>query len=229
MPTSFRKDTIMICSWPEIQKLLPLDFHVLLYGPPGTGKTFSATDGKCCYSLTLTAETPAAELRGHYIPKGQEFVWQDGPAITAWREGATLVLNEIDQASGDALTFLHAILDDPHMAQLTLPSGETVTPTQGFRAIATMNGAPIDLPAALLDRFSVRLFVDEPPEDALEGLQLASAVRETLKVDDLERRVSLRQAKAFEFVAASLGHDLASKAVFGTRGVDILNALKLSK
>ena len=85
------------------------------------------------YSVTLTPDTPAAELRGHYIPVGSDFKWQDGPAISAWRYGGRLVVNEIDHAGGDALSFLLVCLDSDSTACLTLPTGEMVRPHPQFQ------------------------------------------------------------------------------------------------
>lgn len=221
----------MICTWDQIARILSTGLHAILYGPPGTGKTHLAVD-RAAYSLTLTAETPAAELRGHYVPKGSEFVWQDGPALRAWREGARLVLNEIDQASGDALTFLYAILDDPETAMLTLPTGETVRPAPGFQAVATTNRIDLAnvIPAALLDRFAVRIHVTEPHPSALSRLPkpLSDIVSGTLdKADD--RRVSLRQALAYHALHDKLNDArLAAMAVFGERAEDVFNSLVLA-
>jgi MoxR-like ATPase len=224
----------MVFTWSELKSFVALQINTLLYGPPGTGKTTvamqSATDGKSPVSLTLTAETPAAELRGHYIPKGSEFVWQDGPAITAWRRGLCLVLNEINEASGDALTFLYALLDDPSMASITLPTGETVHPAPGFYCVATMNGQPSDLPPALLDRFLGRVLVDTPCESALKNVTLASAVLDTLGHDPTHpAKVSLRQARAFDLISSRLSQEMAAKAVFGDRHGEIIDALQIAK
>lgn len=214
-------DQEMKCSWKEIESIIDSGNHIVLYGPPGTGKTRGATKKQdiTCYSVTLTMETPAAELRGHYVPKGTEFIWHDGPALRAWREGGRLVLNEVDQASGDALTFLHAILDDPEVARLTLPTGETVVPKPGFQAIATTNAQDLAmvLPEALLDRFSVRIFIDQPHPDALKALKnsgLASLVSATINAA-ANKKVTLRQAMAFQKLSESVPKDAAARAVFG--------------
>ena len=69
-----------------------------LWGAPGTGKTYSACRtglfDREVYSITLTPETPAAELRGFWMPRGTEFVWMDGVFIEAMRKGARIVINE---------------------------------------------------------------------------------------------------------------------------------------
>lgn len=221
----------MVMTWAELKSVIAAKFHTILSGPPGTGKTYAAMIPGC-YVVTLTAETPAAELRGHYVPQGTRFVWQDGPALKAWREGARLVLNEIDQASGDALTFLYAMLDDPTMARLTLPTGESVSPAPGFQAIATTNAADLAsaLPAALLDRFTVRVHVNEPHPDALARLPepLANMVKSTIEDSD-ERKVSLRQALTYHQLQTVLQNpQLAAKAVFGERAADVFNSILLA-
>ena len=153
----------MQVSWKELEQVLKTGQHVLLYGGPGFGKTHIASVGVDCYKVTMTEETAAAELRGHYIPKGNEFIWHNGPALMAWGQGAELgcrlVVDEIDRSSGDALTFFYALLDDPTVAKLTLPSGETVRPKAGFQCVATTNAMDLEsaLPAALLSRFAIRI------------------------------------------------------------------------
>jgi MoxR-like ATPase len=101
--------------WDLVGSVIEHSRTTLLHGPSGTGKSHAAhgadLGGRALYSVTLTPETPAAELRGHYVPVGSEFRWQDGPAIRAWREGARLVINEVDHAGGDALSFLLNCLD----------------------------------------------------------------------------------------------------------------------
>lgn len=208
----------MDCNWKDVESVLDANVNCILYGPPGTGKT-RAGASQDHYSITLTLETPAAELRGHFVPKGNEFLWHDGPALRAWREGKRLVLNEIDQASGDALTFLHALLDDPEVARLTLPTGETVTPAPGFHAVATTNALdlPMVIPEALLDRFAVRVLVDEHHPDALNALGntgLAELVRKSVNKPP-KQKVSLRQVMAFNNLKQHVPAEVAAKVVFG--------------
>jgi MoxR-like ATPase len=165
-------------SWELFNKVVGTSDRILLYGIPGTGKTYQATKvnvptDKEVYSTTLTIDSTASEMIGHYIPNDTgTFDWNDGVAIKAWREGTRLVINEIDHAGPDVSSVLHAILDDADIARLTLPNKkkETVIPSKGFSVIATMNGTPDMLPEALADRFGVKININSVHPDAIKSL-----------------------------------------------------------
>lgn len=224
----------MLLDWKTTEAVIAGSRLCLLYGPPGTGKTTAAVRAGSpvsFYNVTLTDETPAAELRGHYIPVDGSFVWQDGPAMRAFREGVRLVLNEIDHASGDALDFAHCLLDDPGIAAITLPTGETVHPAPGFTVVATMNGDPSDLPPAIADRFAVAIEVTEPHPDAMAGLPEAvqDAIRGTVGADDEDRRTSLRAWRSYLDLAGKVGDETAARAVFRHRADEVLAAIALAE
>lgn len=208
--------------------------RLLLFGVPGTGKTHAAlrlgvgTDQRV-FSITVTPETPAAELRGHFVPSGDHFVWMDGPAIAAWRSGGRLVLNEIDHAGGDLLSFLLVLLDDPGSARITLPSGEVVTPAPGFSVVATMNGEPEALPPALRDRFVATIEIDAVAPGALERLphDVREAARATVALPE-ERRVSVRAWLEFAELRERTDERIAAVTVFGDRASEVLAALRMA-
>lgn len=219
--------------WALVSRVIPESRVTLLYGPPGTGKSFAAHNsdlaGRQLFSVTMTPETPAAELRGHYVPQGSQFVWQDGPAIKAWRFGGRLVLNEIDHAAADALSFLLNCLDSQETACLTLPTGEMVKPHPQFQAVATMNGSPDELPSALRDRFPVCLEVDAVHPSAVETLpkDLRNAALGSALADD-GRRISIRAWQCFASLRASIGSEAAAAAIFAKRAQDVLDSLKIA-
>jgi len=222
--------------WDLVEKVIEHSRTTLLYGLPGTGKSFAAhnagLDGRQLYSVTLTPDTPAAELRGHYVPQGNQFVWQDGPAIKAWRSGGRLVVNEIDHAGGDALSFLLNCLDSPETACLTLPTGEMVKPHHQFTAVATMNGNPDqDLPPALRDRFPVAIEITEAHPDGIASLpqDLQKAAKGSVVASDPERRLTLRAWNAFASLRNKIGAEAAAQACFASRSADILAALKMAQ
>ncbi len=232
-------------NWSIIDAVIATSRRVLLNGLPGTGKTYAAArrnvkEDQAVYQITMTEETPAAEIRGHFLPKGDEMVWMDGPAIRAWREGARLVINEIDRASADSLSLMYAILDDPEFAELTLPTGETVRPAKGFHVVATMNGEPYDLPLALRDRFPVTIEVTDVNPEAIAALptDLQVPARESALVSDEDRRLSIRLWMEFgslrsklnrKFSSKEKGTVMAAKAIFGPRWSEALRAIKFNE
>ena len=219
--------------WDLVEMLLLTVRTILLFGPPGTGKSYAGhtmqMSNRELFTLTLTEDTPAAELRGHYIPKGQEFVWQDGPVIKAWRQGGRLVINEINHAGGDVMSFLHAALDTPETARLTLPTGEMVVPSKDFQIVATMNGHPDELPDALRDRFPVAIEIPEPHPAGIASLpeDLREIARNTA-VAPIERRISLRQWLAFAALRTHVGERDAAFSVFGHRADEIMTTMSIT-
>lgn len=226
-----------ILDWPLVEAIVRGSRMTILYGPPGTGKTTAAVNaarslGRSVYNVTLTDETPAAELRGHFIPQGSEWHWMDGPALSAFRNGGMLILNEIDKASLDTLDFLHGLLDDSTMAMMTLPSGETVFPHADFAVVATTNRTPQDLPEAIADRLAAAIHIRTPHPDAIASLpaDLQDAARNSAGNDpDPDRPATLRRWKVYAGLRETVGTEAAAKAVFGHRWSEIADALALGE
>lgn len=215
--------------WARIDTAVKCGQRTLLWGPPGTGKSFagfSGIDPDKLSRLYLTLDTPAAEVRGHWVPVKDGFKWHDGPAVNAWRVGGRLLIDEIDAASGDTLTILLGILDDPESARMTLPSNELVRPKEGFACVATTNQIPTVLPEALLDRFDTCIHVTTPNPVAFlspwHSKQVrAAAFRITyLSSQKLKgpgnRNIGLRAFKSIDrFVGAGIALDEAASMVLG--------------
>ncbi len=208
---------------------------VYLWGPPGVGKTYTAYHsglaGREVFSVSLTPETPAAELRGFWIPKGDRFVWLDGVFIDAMRKGARVVINEVAHASYDVLAILHPVLESRKTAQLTLPNLETVSPAEGFQVVCTDNLPIEQLPDSLRDRFTSVLHVAQPHPDALASLSddLREAALCTFDLES-ERAVSVRGWLAVQEFEKEFGREQACRAVFGReRGEQIFQAILLAR
>ena len=207
--------------WSRIHTACKHARRVLLWGPPGTGKSFigTTTEGEGATvkriedlsRLYLTMDTPAAEVRGHYLPNDAgSFTWHDGPGVKAWRgEGHRLVIDEIDAASGDTLTLLLALLDDPESAKLTLPTNETIRPGPSFSCVATTNQPVSVIPEALLDRFDVVCHVPSPSPFAFvekhwHNGKLAATAEQAIYLSDRPQRgqgnrvIGLRAYKAID-------------------------------
>lgn len=209
--------------------------RIMVYGPPGLGKSFtpwevSNKNSWDFMSITMTDQTPMSELRGHFILKGNEFVWHDGIIARAWRRSkdcvVVLELNEVVEASADAEVFLHNALDDPEFARLDLPTGETLRPVpENLIVVGTMNGRPEHLRDALRDRFPVTLEVKEPHPRAVAALpkdlqEFAKNVCVTKRGAD---RMSIRPIIAFAQLREKFKDPkIAAQAIWPDRAMDML-------
>jgi hypothetical protein len=223
-------------SWDMLEKVLTIpDIRTFyLNGPPGTGKTWAAyyygrVKEKAFYAITITDETSAAELRGHFIFKGGDAIWHDGPFVRAMREGVRLVINEITNASSDVLALLYPILEDYSTACLTLPSGETIRPSDGFHVVATDNRSPEMLPEALQDRFMAYVEVNDTNPAAIAALPEDLRAVASQTIGDGDRRISARGWHSLDKMRQHFTLSDACKLAFGmNRGNAIHDALVLA-
>lgn len=236
-------------TWNLIDKLLKIpanegNYRMLLSGKPGIGKTMTPiktlrADGTKVFIISLTEDTPHSELKGSFQLKGNEFVWADGLLIKAWRESASgkvaVVINEIDKAPPDVMSFMHAYLDDQTIAEIHLPTGEVIRPTIGnFRVIATMNGKFEELPDPIQSRFPVNVEINEVHPEALASLpddlqQIAKAMTENEREGG--RSLSIREFKAFDALRKTEGLEdtEAAAVIFGKSGAQMLTAVAMGK
>lgn len=225
--------------WELAEAVLPLSDQVLLHGIPGTGKTYAGLNfgvkpNQQVYSLYLTEYTPLTDIRGsiYYLVKNNERVpeFVPGPALMAYEFGGRLVINEINQASDDCITFLLALLDNRESSSITLTDGRVVKPHKDFSVVATMNGEPSDLLPALRDRFPVTIRINQPHPDAVKSLpeDLQKHAARTAVLSE-ERRVGIRQWMAFAGLRENIDPFMAADACFGTQAEEVLSAMTMAE
>lgn len=169
-------------------------FNVFVFGPKGCGKTKTIEDihiknNKKLIRVNISIETDEDSLIGGFRLRNNETVLDKGPVLVAMEEGATLLLDEVDQGHPQRLMCLQSILEgSPYLIKRT---NELVYPKPGFKVWATANtkgsgddtghyvGAQI-LNGAMKDRFSTFISFEYPTKE-IEKSILMSINDETQK------------------------------------------------
>lgn len=217
-------------------------FPIYLTGDTGCGKTLTV-DQACAIAkrelvrLNFTEQTSESHIIGSYRILDGETVWSDGPAITAMRRGAVLLLDEVDLGSPKMMCLQPILEGSSYYIERT---GELVAPAPGFTVIATANtkgkltgasrkfvGARVQN-EAFLDRFAMTMEFDYPTEkqesrilnhvakniaDQL-GLELTSADN-----DFVSALLSWTRAIRDSYTTGAFDHNLTTR-----RAKDILRA-----
>ena len=141
--------------------------HVLLEGVPGVAKTtlvkaFATALGCLARRIQFTPDLLPADITGTYVlsPKDGTFTLRAGPIFAN-----VLLADEINRAPAKTQSALLEAMQD---RQVTVDGTSRPLP-QPFAVVATQN--PVEsqgtypLPEAQLDRFLVKLTVNDPPRD----------------------------------------------------------------
>lgn len=228
------RDSVVM--WTDLYRVVEYARLALFYGPPGTGKSTiqckHGLKGRNVQRVVLTAETVKGEIAGQKEPStvfdkegkpvGMQLAYVKANALLAWDRGDRLVVEEINEAGGDVIPFMHLIGDGTGIAQYTLPNGDIVRPHDNFQFYASMNTEPSALPEALNDRFVIKRLVDAPDPRLLLSLPkcLRPAAAFSLFGEDKSLQVTTRQwvemGKLMDLHGWNIDETLSF--IFGPRG-----------
>ena len=132
----------------EIKYYIMNNYPVLLEGPTGTAKTKSVEIlceemGLKLRRFNLSSETKTSDLFGRYVGDPDSFSgidFQEGVFIEAFKNGYTLLLDEINLASSQVLQAFEECLDS-HKISCEIPGmpWQEIQMGKGFNLIATQN------------------------------------------------------------------------------------------
>jgi cobaltochelatase CobS len=208
------------------------NYNVFITGLSGNGKTLMVEQccaklKRECYRVNITRQTDEDDLLGGFRLINGNTVWQDGPVVSAMKNGGVLLLDEIDLGSAN-LMCLQPVLEGKGVFLKKI--GVWVTPADGFTIFATANtkGKGSDdgrfvgtgiMNEAMLDRFPVTL--EQPyPTRATEKKILTKA-----GCDDADFRDHLTQWA--EIIRKSFYEGAVDEIISTRRLVDIVNAFDI--
>lgn len=149
--------------------------NLLLTGPKATGKNVLAENlawifGRPSYNVSFHVQTGSAELIGTDTFRNNQVELRKGTICLCAEQGAFGILDEINMAKNDAVSVMHAVLDDRRY--MDIPGYERIHLQESTRFIATMNhgyAGTRELNEALVSRFMV---IDMPKqsEETLEKI-----------------------------------------------------------
>jgi MoxR-like ATPase len=141
--------------------------NLLLTGPKATGKNVLAENlawifGRPAYNVSFHVQTGSAELIGTDTFRNNQVELRKGSICLCAEQGGFGILDEINMAKNDAVSVLHAVLDDRRY--MDVPGYERIFLAEATRFIATMNhgyAGTRELNEALVSRFMV---IDMPKQ-----------------------------------------------------------------
>lgn len=174
-------------------------FSMLFEGDAGTGKSTAARviPSRCdmpFVAFNCSTNIEEADMFGTMIPNPEkksaedpEFIWKDGPATKAIRNGYVLIIEEINFARPGILGKLNSLLDESR--QMDLPNGEVIKAHPNFRIIATCNIAyegTNRLNKALIDRFEIcKKFEDLDQKEATAIIKSRTGYADDTKISSI--------------------------------------------
>jgi len=178
-------------------------YPVYISGLSGNGKTMMveqacAKTNRQYVRIQITPETDEDDLIGGFRLINGETVFSEGPVIKAMKQGAILLIDEIDRGSNKIMALQGVLEGKPVLIKKT---GEVVKPSKGFNVIATANtkGKGSDD-----GRFIAATIIDEA---FLERFTIT--IEQPYPSQSTERRILIKHMEKFESLDESFAELLS--------------------
>lgn len=210
------------------------DQYVFLHGPPGTGKTVlcEAAYGEDLLTIVLTGDTAERDLVGQFLPNPKydgktegenEFLWIDGPLVTAMKEGRPILMDEVGLMDPKVGSILYGAMDGRREIRVASnPDLGVVKAQPGFFVIGATNPkAPgVILSEALLSRFllHVEITTDYTMASKLgvdrDFVSLARAIGKEYAAGKVRWAPQMREMLGFRDIEKTFGTQVALNNIF---------------
>jgi len=211
-------------------------YPCFITGLSGNGKTLMveqvcAKHKRECYRINITKQTDEDDLLGGFRLINGNTAWQDGPVVSAMKNGGVLLLDEVDLASANIMC-LQPVLEGKGVFLKKI--GQWVTPSAGFTVVATANtkGKGSDdgrfigtgiMNEAFLDRFPVTFEQEYAPQNTES--KILRKVMESLDVSDNDFATHL--TKWAGIIRKSFYEGGVDEVISTRRLVDIVKAMSI--
>jgi MoxR-like ATPase len=211
-------------------------YPCFITGLSGNGKTLMveqvcAKHKRECYRINITSQTDEDDLLGGFRLINGNTAWQDGPVVSAMKNGGVLLLDEVDLASSKIMC-LQPVLEGKGVFLKKI--GQWVTPAAGFTVVATANtkGKGSDdgrfigtnvMNDAFLDRYPVTFEQEYAPQNT--EAKILRKVMETLDISDDDFATHL--TKWAGIIRKSFYEGGVDEVISTRRLVDIVKAMSI--